>query len=108
MLITISLATGNKGRNENSSSIPSSFLSGRTQHYESFVLDVWLLPGGQMTFSTGHVRLWEKEVLGHKNQGKTLPLGKMPNISKVHCKAVKFLISENPVIRTQIMAQESE
>lgn len=24
------------------------------------VLDVWLLPGGQMTFSTGHVRLWEK------------------------------------------------
>lgn len=35
------------------------------------VLDVWLLPGGQMTFNTGHVRLWEKEVLGHKNQDET-------------------------------------
>lgn len=61
------------------------------------VLDVWTLLGGQMTFSTGHVRLWEKGSSWPQEPGqKPLPLGKMPKICEVCCEAVKFLASEDP------------
>lgn len=59
-LIIISLTTSN---NENSSPFPPLLsLPGRPQFniMNHLVLDVWVLPGVKMTFSTGHVRLWEK------------------------------------------------
>lgn len=57
-----------------------------------------------MTFSTGHVRLWEKEAFGHRTRTKPLPLGKMPKMSEVYCKAVKFLALEDSILRTQTTA----
>lgn len=99
MLITTSLVTGNNENNENSSFSPRLLSpSGRPllNIMNHLVLDVRTLLGGQMTFSTGHVRLWEKGSSWPQEPGqKPLPLGKVPKISEVHCKAVKFLASED-------------